>query len=508
MTSHTHQDRAQPGTLTTARARWSAMAVLLLPVLLVSIDNTVLTFALPQISTALTPSGTGLLWIVDIYSLVLTGLLVPMGALADRYGRRRVLTIGCAGFAVISTLAAFAPTYHWLIAARAGLGVFGAMLMPATLSLIRNIFVDRAQRRKAIAIWAAGFSSGAAVGPLVGGVLLQHFWWGSVFLLAVPVIVVYLVLAGRTIPESADPDASGADLISSVMILAAMYCLVYGIKTQFGSHTPYAWVWCVVGAVILAGFCYRQLHIDRPMLDIRLFTLPDFSGSVLVNLISMMAVIGFLIYASQDLQLVNGLDPIHAGLWLLPGVVLMVVFGLFAVPLVARFRPATVMGWGLVASALGFVVVIVHRGSVPVWLIMTAFALISMGVGLTETISNDLIVASVPRSKAGAASAISETAYELGTVLGTAILGLVLTASYSRSIVIPDGVDPADANAASLTLGGAHEVAERLPEGLAHSLLSNAHDAFTVGVGASSQLALGLLALALVITATVLRQAR
>jgi DHA2 family multidrug resistance protein-like MFS transporter len=216
---------------TAAKLRWWALAVLMLPVLLVAVDNTVLSFAIPMISEALRPTGVELLWIVDVYPLVLAGLLIPMGSLGDRFGRRRLLLVGATGFAVVSAVAAFAPTAGALIAARAAMGFFGAMLMPATLSLIRNIFVDPQERRLAIAVWAAGFSGGAALGPLVGGFLLEHFWWGSVFLLAVPVLLPLLIAGLLVLPESKDPNPGRVDVLSTILILVTMVALVWGIKS-------------------------------------------------------------------------------------------------------------------------------------------------------------------------------------------------------------------------------------------------------------------------------------
>ena len=260
---------------------WIALAVLMLPVLLVAVDATVLSFALPSISQSLTPTGTQLLWMVDIYPLVLAGLLVSMGSLADRIGRRRLLLIGAVGFAAVSALAAYAPSAQWLIAARAALGFFGAMLMPATLSLLRNLFVDRQQRRLAIAIWAAGFSGGAALGPIVGGFLLEHYWWGSAFLMAVPVLVLLLILAPIFVPESKDPNPGRLDLVSIALSLLTMAPLVYAIKAVAHDGISTLAIGLVaVGLLAGSAFVRRQLTRPNPMLDVRFFRRSAFTGAV------------------------------------------------------------------------------------------------------------------------------------------------------------------------------------------------------------------------------------
>jgi len=490
---------------TTARAtaarRWVALAVLMLPVLLVSIDNTVLSFALPQISAALAPTGTELLWIVDVYPLVLAGLLVPMGSVADRVGRRRLLLVGAVGFAAVSVVAAFAPSAEALIAARAGLGFFGAMLMPSTLSLLRNIFTDRTERRLAIAIFASGFAAGAAIGPVVGGVLLEHYWWGSVFLLAVPVLALLLALAPAYVAESRDPAPGPIDPVSIGLVMVAMTTLVAGLKTLTKDDPRLAATLLAAGLVAGTLFVRRQLRRPEPMLDVRLFTIPAFSGSVAVNLLSVFSLVGFVFFASQDLQLVIGLSPVQAGLVLLPGTVAMVVAGLTVVRVVRRVRPARVVAAGLAVSATGYLLtaLVAGRGE-AVW-VGVAFVALSLGIGMAETISNDLIVSTVPAEKAGAASAISETAYEGGSVLGTAVLGSILTASYQAHVVVPDGVAAADAGAAAETLGGATSVAAGLPAGQAHALLESAHAAFadgvtiTAGIGCVAVLAAAVVAL-------------
>nr|WP_246284560.1 MFS transporter [Gordonia asplenii] len=479
------------------------MAVLLLPVLLVSIDNTVLSFALPQISTTLSPSGTQMLWIIDIYPLVLAALLVPMGSFADRFGRRRMLLIGGAGFTVVSVVAAFAPTAAALIAARAAMGIFGAMLMPSTLSLVRNIFTDRNERRIAIAIWAAGFAAGAALGPIVGGFLLEHFWWGSVFLLAVPVLVPLLVLGPIFLPESRNQTPGPIDFPSIAMVFVAMGSLVLGIKEIAADGvTVLSLAIVALGVAMGVAFVRRQLSLPTPMLDMSLFTRRAFSGAVLVNLLSVFALVGFLYFASQELQLVHGLSPMTAGLVLIPGLIGMVVAGLGSVPAVNRWRPVVVVCFGLALSAVGYALIAGATGSLAV--LIGAFTVMAIGIGATETVSNDLIVSAVPAEKSGAASAISETAYEFGAVLGTAVLGSVLNAIYRSKVQSGSGVDASAVD----TLGGAHETATGLPAEHASSLIASANDAFASGVGATAGIGALVMIAALGLAAGMLRSAK
>lgn len=466
---------------------WIALAVLMLPVLLVSVDNTVLSFALPSISSALGPTGAQQLWIIDVYPLVLAGLLVAMGSLGDRLGRRRLLLVGATGFAAVSALAAYAPTPEALIAARAVLGFFGAMLMPATLSLIRNIFLDPTQRRLAIAIWASCFAAGAALGPIVGGFLLEHFWWGSVFLLAVPVLIALLVLAPGFVPESKDPNPGPVDPVGIALSLLALAPLVYAVKNlAHGGPATATLVPAVVGIIATLGFVRRQLRRPQPMLDMRLFTNATFSGAVAVNLLSVFALVGFTFFVSQHLQLVIGKSPMQAGFALLPGLAVMVVAGLAVVPLVRRVRPWVVVVSALLFSSLGYLIMLIFVSPTSVAPILIAFAILGGGIGAAETISNDLIVASAPADKAGAASAVSETAYELGAVLGTAVLGSILMASYRANLAVPAGVDDESAGRAAETLGGAHTVAAGLPADQGAALLDSAHAAFDAGVVVTS----------------------
>lgn len=491
------------------RRAWFALAVLMLPVLLVSVDNTVLNFALPAISSALTPTGTQLLWIVDIYPLVLAGLLVSMGSLGDRIGRRRLLLIGSIGFGVVSVAAAFAPSAELLIAARAALGFFGAMLMPSTLSLLRNIFLDRDQRRFAIAVWASGFAAGSALGPIVGGIILEHFAWGAVFLLAVPVLLPLVVLAPFLIPESKDPNPGRIDVPSILLILLTMTPLVFSIKhlaeAGFDLLTVVSMVVGVVSGVL---FIRRQLRLEHPLLDLSLFRRASFSGAVVINLLSVTALVGGLFFVSQHLQLVLGLQPLDAGLVLLPGLIVMIIAGLVIVPISKRVRPGIVVPIALVVSAVGYASIAITGGDVSALGIGLAFVALGLGIGSAETVSNELVIASAPPEKAGAASGVSETAYELGAVLGTATLGTVLTASYRSSVVLPDGLTADQQQAAGETLGGAANVAEQLPGDLAGALMDSARHAFDSGVGVAAWIGVGLIVAAMLVAAIGLRRVR
>lgn len=496
------------GTTSPAR-RWAALAVLLLPVLLTSVDNTVLSFALPSISRDLQPSGTTLLWIVDIYPLVLAGLLVPMGSVGDRLGRRRLLMIGATGFALVSAAAAFAPTPELLVVLRAMMGFFGAMLGPTTLSLIRNVFPDANERRMAIAAWGAAFSVGAALGPILGGVLLEHFWWGAVFLLALPMLIPLLVLAPLLVPESRDPEPGPVDPMSILLVMATMLPVVWAIKTAAdGGVSPAVVVAVGVGLIAGLWFVHRQMARTNPMLDVRLFAVPTFSASVGANLMSIFSQVGFLYFLSQHLQLVSGRSPVEAGMVLLPGLAVTIIAGFAVVPVVRRVAPSHAMAFGLGMNALAFALILMAGRSGSDLGLMAAFAVLGAGVGIAETLSNDLMLSEVPAHKAGAASAISETAYEVGAVLGTAVLGSILNAAYRAHLHLPDGLSAADAHAAGETLGGATDVAGSLPKATGDALLDSAHAAFDSGVTYTATIGTVLMAAAAVMVLVAMRPRR
>ncbi len=469
---------------------WMALAVLMLPVLLTSIDNTVLSFALPQVSSALHPTGEQMLWLVDIYPLMLAGLLVPMGSFGDRIGRRRLLLIGAVGFGGASVCAAYSPTAETLFASRALLGVFGATLMPSTLSLIRNIFENREDRRLAIATWAAMFAGGAALGPVVGGWLLERFWWGSVFFINVPIIVIFLIVAVVLLPESRDPRPGRIDVPSIGLSLATMLPIVLAIK-QFAEHgiSDLMLVSLGVGVSSAVAFVRRQGRIADPMIDLALFSDRVFSGAIVANLLSLMGYAGFIFFAAQFLQLSMGLSPMSAATALLPGLVVTVLGGFAAVRLVRFLSARVVVAASFVMSAAGYAIA-AFLGTPSTWSIMIAFAVLGLGIGLAETLTNDLMLSSVPPNKAGAASAISETAYEVGAVLGTAILGSVLTSTYRSHLTVPAVARWGENDSSFESLGGTVQYAEFYPNAVGERILASAHAAFDLGVQRTSAVAI------------------
>ncbi|MFI1017093.1 MFS transporter [Streptomyces sp. NPDC020965] len=462
-------------------SRWLALSVLVLAVLLVAVDATVLGLATPFLSEDLKPSGTQLLWIGDVYSFVIAGLLISMGSLGDRIGRKKLLLVGAVAFGAVSVINAYATSPEMMIVARALLGVAGATLMPSTLALIRNLFHDPRERSVAVGIWGAAASAGAAVGPVVGGALLEHFWWGSVFLINLPVMAVLVVVGIKLLPESRNPNPGPWDLISVALSLIGMVAVVYAVKeTAVHGPGPVTIAAAVIGVGALFWFVRRQLTLPSPLLDVRLFHNRGFSGAVLADLLTILGLSGLVFFLSQFLQLVQGRSPLEAGLIELPAAIGAVGAGLMAGRLARRasVRSAVSAGLTAVGLALGACVLLTaETGPVAMGL---ALFLGGLGSGLAFTVTADVILSSVPKEQAGAASAVSETAYELGAALGIALLGSLVTGVY-RDFTVPAGV-PADAAAAAQdSLGGATEAIKALPADQGAALLSSAQNAFAEG---------------------------
>ncbi|MFF2394424.1 MFS transporter [Nocardia sp. NPDC055165] len=474
-----------PTALTPTRAtprEWAGLGVLALALLLLAVDATVLDLAVPAISADLAPSTPQLLWIIDVYSFVLAGLLVVMGNLGDRIGRRKLLLIGAVGFGIASALAAWAVSPEMLIAARVLQGVAGATLMPATLGLIRSMFQNPRQRTVAIGVWSAMAGGGAAAGPLVGGWLLEHFWWGSVFLVNLPVMLVLLALAPLLIPESRDPNPGRFDALSALLSMLALVPVVYAVK-ETAAHGPAVSALLVglVGVVSAVLFVRRQRRLTDPMLDLRLFELPRFRVAVFTNLLAVFALAGVLFFGSQYLQLVLGRTPLEAGLLMLPGLAASVFGSLAAAWLVRRWRAALVLAGALVVTAIGAAAFLAVDAVSGAEAFVLGFVGIGLGAGVAMTVAADLVVGSAPEERAGAAAAISETAYETGLALGVALLGSTVMAIFRRGLDVSLLPDDAVA-AASGSLSGAVEVAGELPAAVAAEFLSSANQAFVSGI--------------------------
>lgn len=473
---------------------WAALAVLTVAVVLLGVDGTVLGLAIPALARDLDPSAAEILWIGDIYSFVLAGLLVTMGNVADRVGRRRLLLIGTTGFGLVSVMAAFAPSAGVLIAARALQGVFGATIMPSTLSLIRNIFPDPATRTTAIAVWGAGSTAGMAVGPALGGFLLQHYWWGSVFLINAPIMVLVLATGVLLLPESRNDAGACVDLLSSVLSIGAIMPLVLAVKTlAHDGLTLTVAVAAVVGLALGYLFLRRQRGLTEPLIDVSLFRLPAFTWSVLSNVIAIFAMVGLLYFFSQYLQLVREYSALRAGLAELPLSLASIAVVLVIGALVARLGQGRTIGVGQLLTTIGLAAFALAEGaSSYVWLGL-ALALIGAGSGIAFTVATDAVLGSVPAERSGAASAISETGMEMGAALGIAVLGTVQDLGY-RAFLGSSGHDAAAAHGslAALSAGTDRSDAGSL------ELLAHGQEAFTHAMQVTASLAAVLVLLSAV----------
>jgi DHA2 family multidrug resistance protein-like MFS transporter len=493
------------------RREWIGLAVIALPCLLYSMDLTVLNLALPSISEDLKPSSSQLLWIVDIYGFLVAGSLMTMGTLGDHVGRRRLLLIGAAAFGVASVAAAFSRSAEMLIATRALLGLAGATLAPGTLSLIRNMFLDSHQRTVAIGVWISSYSVGAAIGPLVGGLLLEHFWWGSVFLIGVPVMLLLLVVGPVLLPEFKDPDAGKLDLTSAILSLTGMLLVIYGLK-QMAENGP-RWMSVlamVVGLAVGAAFIRRQQASADPLIDVRLFRLPAFSVSLASYTLATFVAFGTFVFVGQYLQLVLGLSPLRAGLYTVPFAAAFIVGSLLTPLLTRRVRPAFVMAAGLVFAAVGFGMLTQLRLESGLAILVTALVVYSLGLAPTFTLATDMIVGTAPPERAGVASALSETGSELGGALGIAILGSIGTAVYRGRVAqaASSGI-PGDAvEAARSTLGAAIAEAERLPTNLGVELRGTAQTAFVDALQMTAIISAVVTIVTAVLVAVLLRNVR
>ncbi|MBK3635468.1 MFS transporter [Streptomyces sp. MBT97] len=483
------------------RREWTALGVLMLPLLLVSMDVSVLYFAIPAISADLAPTGTQQLWIFDIYAFVLAGLLMTMGSLGDRIGRRRLLLIGAAAFGAASLIAAYADSAGTLIAARAVLGIGGATLMPSTMALIRTMFTDPGQRAKAIGLWSGVMTGGIALGSVMSGVLVEYFWWGSVFLVNLPAMVLLLVLGPVLLPESRDPAPGRFDWPSVPLSMAAVLPVIYGLKeiAAEGWHAAHV-VPVTVGLLFAALFVHRQRTAADPMISPALFRRPGFAPAVVLNLVSSFGMLGSAFFTTQYLQSVLGRSALEAALWaLLPSVPIGLAAPLATSLVQKGVDRAHVVTAGFLTGAAGYGLLAL-AGTDSMWLVLTACGVLASGIVMVLSQMTDLAMSAAPVERAGSASSLLETGAEFGGALGMAVLGSIGTALYRHDM--PDSA-PAEARE---TLGGALAVAGRLPGRTGDALATAAREAFTHGMqGAAIAGAVVLAAAGVAATATLRR---
>ncbi|MFI1763295.1 MFS transporter [Streptomyces sp. NPDC020800] len=483
------------------RREWTALCVLMLPLLLVSMDVSVLYFAVPAINADLEPSGTQQLWIFDMYGFVLAGLLMTMGSLGDRIGRRRLLLFGAAAFGAASLVAAYANSAETLIAARAVLGIGGATLMPSTMALLRTMFTDPKERTKAIGIWSGVMTGGIALGSVLSGVLVQYFWWGSVFLVNLPAMVMLLILGPILLPESRNPEPGRFDFVSVPLSMAAVLPLIYGLKEipSEGWHPQYV-VSVTVGLLFAALFVHRQRTAASPMISPALFRSRGFAPAVLLNLVSALAMMGSAIFTTQYLQSVLDKSALEAALWaLLPSVPIGMAAPAATALVHKGVNRAYVVTAGFVIGAAGYGILAL-LGTDSLWLALVASGVLASGIVMVISQMADLAMSAAPVEKAGSASALLETGAEFGGALGMAVLGSIGTAVYRHEM--PASV-PAEAHE---TLGGALAVAGRLPGRAGDALAATAREAFTTGMHGAALAGTVILALAAIAAATTLRR--
>ncbi|MFD4143248.1 MFS transporter [Streptomyces sp. NPDC058572] len=476
--------------------RWVVLVVLCVSLLFVALDATVLHVAVPAVTEDLRPSGVELLWVVDAYPLICASLLILFGTLGDRVGRRRVLLIGYGLFGAASAVAAFAPTPEVLIGARALLGVGGAMIMPATLSILRDVFPDRRERAMAIGIWTAVAAIGAATGPVLGGFLVEHFWWGSVFLINIPLMALILPVGRWLLPESRGSADGPWDVLGALTAAAGVLGVVLGVKRlgagdrvlDAGTLGP-----LLVGAALLAVFVRRQRRREHPLIDMQMFTRAAFSSSVGCIILAMLALVGLELIAVQYLQLVLGLSPLETGLRLLPLTFAAMAAGATGSYTLHRVGPRRMVGWGFVLTAASVLLLTVMGQHDRPWLLTAAFVLLGFGLQTTLFGAYESMLSEAPAHQAGGAAAIGETSYQLGAGMGIALLGSVMNAAYAPAVTSLSGVPDRASAAAAHSLGEAYQVADTLGGPAGHALRNTARHSFVHGLHVTLLVSAGLL---------------
>ncbi|MFJ3695068.1 MFS transporter [Streptomyces sp. NPDC090052] len=488
---------------------WVGLAVLTLGSLLIMLDIGVLNFAVPAMSADLRPSAPELLWIMDVYPFALAGLLIPMGWVGDKIGRRKLLIIGALLFGVASACAAMATTPEALIASRALLGVAAAPVTPTVLGMIRVMFNDADQRKTAIAAWTGVLTSSTAFGPIIGGLLLNHFWWGSVFLINIPIMVLLVVLAPFLLPEHSDPSRGKLDAIGAVLSFAAILTVVYGVKEfAVNGYSLTSVISIAAGLVLGFAFVQRQRTAASPLLDLELFRYRAFSGSVTITLIVHGTLIGINLLVNQYMMSVLGMRPFTAALWSLAAFPVVAMAAPITAKYSRRVRPGNFLACGMVVMAVGCGVLFFVRMDSHVLFVMAGVALIAAGLLMVKALVADIVLTAAPPERASSSAAVSETANELGNALGFATFGTIGLAVFHHQMagVHPSGLSSSDLDAARGSIGGTTAAAGRLTGGTADSLLHAGREAFTHGLNLAALTAVGVLGVTAVIMAVVLRK--
>jgi EmrB/QacA subfamily drug resistance transporter len=469
------------------RRRWGTLVVLCLSLLVIGLDNTILNVALPTLGRDLHASISQLQWIVDAYTLVFAGLLLTAGSLGDRFGRKYALSAGLVIFGIGSTLSAFSGSAGVLISTRALMGVGGAFIMPATLSILTNTFLEPRERAKAIGIWAGVSGLGIAIGPVVGGWLLQHFWWGSVFLINIPVVIIALATGRVLVPNSRDPSSPRLDPVGAVLSITGLTALLWAIieAPSHGWGSTEIIIAYAIAAVVLTAFVAWELHTDHPMLNVRFFQNPRFTAASAAVTLVFFALFGSLFLITQYLQNVRNYTALQAGLRMAPIALMLMIAAPASSAVVRRLGSKIVVSGGLFLVAIGlalFATLQVHSGYERVLL---AILVLGLGMGFTMAPATDSIMGALPRAKAGVGSAVNDTTRQVGGALGVAILGSILSSTYAShmaSALAGHAIPTAAASAAKDSIGGALAVAAVVGGAPGKALADAARHSFVAGM--------------------------